>query len=32
MFIEGQTGNSKRKSGEEEMKVSEKDASSRWSR
>lgn len=29
MFIEGQTGNSRRKSGEEEMKVSEKDANSR---
>lgn len=29
MFIEGQIGNSRRKSGKEEMKVSEKDATSR---
>lgn len=29
MFIEGQTGNSRRKRGEEEMNVSEKDATSR---
>lgn len=29
MFIEGQTRNSRRKRGEEEMNVSEKDATSR---
>lgn len=29
MFIEGQTENSRRKRGEEEMNVSEKDATSR---